>query len=53
MDMVYFLRFYTAFAEDQSPAQPAAEAEVQALPKKPSVGAFSMAHREDIPRSVS
>jgi hypothetical protein len=47
MDIIYFLRFYTAFAEDKPPAQPAAKAEVQTSQRKPSVGAFSIAHRAD------
>jgi hypothetical protein len=47
MDMTYFLRFYTAFAEDQSPSQPVGEAEALTAQRKPSIDAFSIVHRED------
>ena len=47
MDITYFLRFYTAFAEDKPPAQLAGEVVAQVLQRKPSVDTFSIAHRED------
>jgi hypothetical protein len=47
MDIIYFLRFYTAFAEDKPPEQLAGETEAKTSQRKPSVDAFSIAHRDD------
>ena len=53
MDMIYFLRFYTAFAEDKPAPQPTGEVEAQTAQKKPFADAFFIASCEDISKSIS
>jgi hypothetical protein len=47
MDITYFLRFYTAFAEDKAPIQAEGKAEARASQRDPPVDIFPMAPCKD------